>query len=667
MTREKQRTNPAHGAMDGSKRAKGSWKVVLVDNDPGFLKFMFRKLSQNGLDVTCAQDGITAIEAVITDPPHILFIDLIMPNIDGERLCAILRKMPHLDKARMVMVTAAADELPIDPDQFTVDACIAKESYGVTVNHMMEQIDLLGAHFSEEARKSAPYDQDTLRRITDELLNKNRSLITFLENTSDAVMEIHEGKIIYANPSACNLMGKTEQELISSKLGDYFSPEAKEHVEWLILPENNKRSRIGIDSTVELNGKQVLIQKLPVKEPVSSSILLIEDITLRRQIQEAEAREQRLESVDTLAREMARDFTNLLAPIIGYTELTLIDFPKDTQAGKNLSQVLFTANKAKDLVHHILNFGKQARKSRMPLFIQPVVDHLCGEKRRDLKEGISIETRIQPDCGPVEADPVQIRLVLSQLMENALEAMEDMDAGVLEIGMDVYSIQDKDPVPVADAAADSWIRLWVKDNGRGMDEHTRRRMFDPYFTTRPRGRGSGLGLFFVHNIITSHEGRVMVSSGPTEGTCVTCYLPMIENFSEMDKSEALAYEQGRGRILLVDDEEPIIKMLSEIITRMGYSVTGTTFPEQALELLKADKSRFDLVITDFSMPGMDGEELARGIKSIRPDLPIILCTGFSDLITPTRARAAGIAKIVMKPVTMTEMGRLIREVLEEQE
>ena len=388
------------------------------------------------------------------------------------------------------------------------------------------------------------------------------------------------------------------------------------------------------------------------------------DVTERRQLEDQLRQAQKMESIGTLAGGIAHDFNNILSPIIGFTEMTIDQLPADSRARSNLEKVLKAADRAKDMVKHILTFSRQGEQEHKPVEIQYILKEALKLLRATLPATIDIQQEIDDHCGPVLADPTQVHQVLMNLCTNAYHAMQD-HGGILKVGLKEVTIAEEDRDMFLELRPGAYVRLEVSDTGCGMDESVRQRIFDPYFTTKAPDRGTGMGLAVVHGIVKSHDGQIIVDSEPGKGASFYVYLPRIAAYDKQVEEVRLPlYPRGRERILLVDDEMHIVEMMQQMLGMLGYEVTTRLSSAEALELFRGDPQAFDLVITDQTMPAMTGEELTREIMAVRPDIPVILCTGFSENFTEEAARQLGIREYIMKPVDMNIISHGVRRALD---
>jgi signal transduction histidine kinase/CheY-like chemotaxis protein len=374
----------------------------------------------------------------------------------------------------------------------------------------------------------------------------------------------------------------------------------------------------------------------------------------------------KIQAIGTLAGGIAHDFNNILFPIVGYTELTMDEVSQDTVAHKNLKEILKAANRAKELVQQILTFSRQSGQERKPVKIQYIIKEALNLLRASIPASIEIIHEIDKDCNPVMGDATQIHQVIMNLCTNAYQAMQDK-GGRLKVILKEVDIGYDETIQKLGMQPGRHLQLLVKDEGCGMDASVLERIFEPYYTTKEQGKGTGLGLSVIHGIVKNHRGDISVVSSPGKGTTFQVYLPVIEDaevISELEPSNGAA--KGSERILLIDDEEQIISMEQQMLENLGYQVTARTDSIEALEEFSKQPQNFDLVITDMTMPHMTGDRLAQKLLDIKPDIPVILCTGFNEDITEEKALSMGIQKFVMKPVIKNDLATSIRTVLDHQ-
>lgn len=373
----------------------------------------------------------------------------------------------------------------------------------------------------------------------------------------------------------------------------------------------------------------------------------------------------KIQAIGTLAGGIAHDFNNILFPIVGYTELTMDEVPEGSVAHNNLAEILKAANRARDLVQQILTFSRQSGQERKPTKVQYIIKEALKLLRASIPASIEIIHEIDDDCRPVMGDATQIHQVIMNLCTNAYQAMQDK-GGRLTVSLKEVDISYEETVEKIGMQPGKHLRLAVTDEGCGMDASVLDRIFEPYYTTKEQGKGTGLGLSVIHGIVKNHRGDITVSSALGKGSTFQVYLPVIEDdivATEFEPTNGTA--KGNERILLIDDEEQIVSMEQQMLENLGYQVTARTNSEEALREFSQQPQNYDLVITDMTMPHMTGDQLAKKLLDIKPDIPVILCTGFNEDITEEKALAMGIQKFVMKPVIKNDLATTIRTVLDQ--
>ncbi len=382
----------------------------------------------------------------------------------------------------------------------------------------------------------------------------------------------------------------------------------------------------------------------------------------RRQLELQLQQTQKMEALGTLAGGIAHDFNNILAAIIGYTEIVVADTPPKTTSHEYLKRVLEAGERARSLVKQILAFSRQGEMEPKPVQVKLIVKEVLKLLRASLPATIEIVQQIQTD-GAVMADPTQIHQVMMNLGTNAGYAM-GQKGGRLTVSLEDISLDEAFTRLHTGLQPGPYLKLTVSDSGQGIAPENLTRIFDPFFTTKPKGEGTGMGLSVVHGIVTHMGGLITVDSVPGQGARFQVYLPALQGEAALPAVEVHALPTGRESVLFVDDEPFQTDMLKHLLGLLGYQVETRNSAAEALDLFKKDPRAFDLVITDMIMPKITGDELAVQLLQIRPDLPIILATGYSENMTEAKAKALGIKAFAFKPLVMEELSRLIREVLD---
>jgi len=390
---------------------------------------------------------------------------------------------------------------------------------------------------------------------------------------------------------------------------------------------------------------------------------IMRDITDREQAELRIRQAQKMESIGNLAGGIAHDFNNILFPIIGMSELLMEDLQLGSTEYGNAQEILKAGKRGSDLVRQILAFSRQSEHKLIPVRAQQILREVLKLMRATIPAYIEIDEDIQSDCGLLMADPTQIHQVAMNIITNAFHAVESKGGKI--------SVQLKEVALAADELIDSslaagrYVRFSITDTGHGMNQDLMNKIFEPYFTTKEQGKGTGLGLAVAFGIIKEHKGDIKVYSEVGKGTTFNVYLPLMKKTVDVDTiQKAKSDPRGNERILLVDDDESIVDLEKQMLERLGYHVTERTSSLDALKAFKANPSAFDLVVSDMTMPNMTGDQLAKELKSIRREIPVIICTGFSERINEENAHTLGIKGLLMKPVVRSEMAQMVRKVLD---
>ena len=410
----------------------------------------------------------------------------------------------------------------------------------------------------------------------------------------------------------------------------------------------------------------------PVKDQkgaISNYVGVKRDVTREMELEKRLVHAEKMEAIGTLAGGIAHDFNNILLPITGYTEMTMAEVSKESKVYSNMEKILYAAERAKELVNQILFFSRQKEMKPKPVDIRPIIKDTLKLLRSSLPATIKIRQNIDEDCGMIVADPTQIYQVVMNLCTNAYHAMLSK-GGNLDIDLKKIIIGTEDlyryPKVVSELTPGTYIKLSISDTGEGMDEKVKAKIFEPYFTTKQKGKGTGLGLATAHGIIKSHGGHVLVSSEPGKGSTFNVYFLQIDGDFKIHKTipeEKLL--TGNEKILLVDDEKYVADVEKKMLEYFGYQVAEFYDSKKALKIFAEKPDDFNIIITDQTMPDITGVELAENILKIKPDIPIILLTGFSDQVSEDKARKAGVKEYIMKPVVMKKLAETVRMLLDD--
>jgi PAS domain S-box-containing protein len=486
-------------------------------------------------------------------------------------------------------------------------------------------------------------------------------------NPNPVIVYDIEGKVIYFNPAFTRVFGWTLAERLGNKM-DIFVPEEAWKETKMMIKKVLAGERFSSIETLRYNKKGEIISvsvsgaiyKDKNGNPIGS-VINLRDISHQKKLETQLQQAQKMEAIGTLAGGIAHDFNNILSSVIGYTELALDNEKRGTFQHKNLQQILYSGNRAKDLVKQILTFSRQVDQKQKPIQVKPIVKEVLKMLRATIPSTVEIEQKVQSNA-LVMGDPTQIHQILMNLCANAAHAMED-NGGLLTVSLLDAELDSDFISNHPDLKPGPYTNLTVTDTGHGISPDVVKKIFDPFFTTKEKG--TGMGLSVVHGIVRSHGGDIYVYSEPGKGSTFKVCLPVIESRFKPEERAESPIPKGTERILFIDDEPAIMKLGKQTLESLGYDVVARNSSIEALELFKKKKDRFDLVITDMTMPNMTGEKLAEKLMQIRPDIPVILCTGFSSMIDEQKALDMGIRAFISKPILKREIAEAIRKVLDE--
>jgi len=638
-------------------------KILVLEDDEADRILLLRAMSKSSLLSSCevAYAGLLkeALELLEKGTFDVVLSDLNVPDSHGiETLVKINEKHPD---AAIIAVTGHCDE----------------QLGRIAIAEGAQDYLVKGEFNDRTLTKSVEYAvqrKETGKRI--------KSQSEFLKNVLESlthpfyVLDAEDYTIKMAN-SAAGQIDVSEKKLFCYTI--YHNNDkpcvAPEHPCPLQEVKKTKKPMVVEHVHHDENGnpKYVELHAYPLFDDSGNVAQIIEyslDITRRKQAEkekdkaEAQLRQaQKMEAIGTLAGGIAHDFNNMLGAMLGYTNLAIQDVPEDTVAHRNLEEVLTAANRARELVKQILTFGREGEENMKPLRITSVVREAMRTIKSSLPANIEVRENIKTTSSSVLANVVHIHQVLLNLCTNASHAMSEK-GGVLEVGLVDIDIESDTVISSIPLKQGSYVRLSVSDTGCGMKREVMERVFEPFFTTKEVGKGTGMGLSVVHGIVKKCDAVIGVESQEGKGTTFNVFFPRIQTEDEKAaKSSSDTSEDENGFILLVDDEEIIVDVITQTLERMGYKIIGKTNSLEALELFQEKPDRFDMVITDHRMPKLTGTQFARKLMDIRADIPIILCTGFSEDIGPEEAKKLGIKEYMMKPVTGKQLSETIDNIL----
>ena len=636
--------------------------ILVVDNHPVMLKIMTNLLEKEKHHVVTAENGLAALDILTTFTPDIVFLDLVMPHIDGEKLCQIIRGVPKLKDVYIIILSAIALERKIDINAFGANACIAKGP----LNKMAEKVLLALEKSNQRSPAFLPGQiigrEDVFpRHITTELLSVKRHFEVILKSMGEGILEITpEGRIVYVNPAVISLINLPENKLLGSNFTDLFQETDRQRIKSYLAAMDTQPQTVNEEVSLIMNSKQISLRLLPILDKEDQPIIIIlNDLSERKRMEAQFLQAQKMEAIGTLAGGIAHDFNNLLMVIQGNASLMLLNVDPSHPHHEMLTSIVKQVQSGSKLTNQLLGYARKGRYEVKPIQVNQLVEETSKAFGRIRKE-ITIHRELANDLFPIEGDLGQIEQVLMNLFVNAADAMpQGGDIFLKTINIPYGDIRGKlyNPKP------GDYVLLTVTDTGMGMDPKTLDRIFEPFFTTKELGRGTGLGLASVYGIIKGHGGYVDVESEEGRGTTFKIYLPASNR--EIQKTIEVPDHiiKGTGTILLVDDEEMVLEVGERFLKVMGYQVLTAREGREAIEVYQKHGDTIDLVLLDIIMPNMKGGEVFDRLKEINPEVKVLLSSGYSIDGEASQILERGGSGFIQKPFDMNQLSQSIRAML----
>ncbi len=643
--------------------------VLVVDNHPVMLKFMTELLEKRGHRVLTAQDGLSALEILQEQSPDVAFIDLVMPNISGDKLCRIIRGMPTQKDIRLIVLSAIATEQTDDFTEFGADACIAKGPLDETAKHVISAIK----HCDQPVPQPKPdhivgAENVNLREITKELLSVKRHLEAILISIPEGIVETNlEGRIVYANQSALRLIDIPEAKLLGSYFTEMFQQAHRDKIQDLL-----SRQCINPEATLKeipcpMNGREIALRFLPVRCEEGKIIVVLKDITEKKRLEAQLLQAQKMEAIGTLAGGIAHDFNNLLMTIQGNVSLMLIHLDPANPNYERLVSIEKQVESGAKLGSQLLGYARKGKYEVKPLNLNQLVGETADAFGRTRKQ-VPIDKELTTDLCTIEADEGQIHQLLLNLFVNAADAMPDGGRLILRTQNATHEeIKDK-PYNVKPG---NYVLLTVTDTGVGMDRGIQDRIFEPFFTTKEMGRGTGLGLASAYGVTKSHGGYIDVVSDKGKGTTFRIFLPSSDKCAPIPGTPAPMPVNkddriicGTETILLIDDEVSVLRMEVAMLEELGYRVIEARNGADAIDTYSANKDAIDLVILDMIMPEISGGQVYDIIKETNQNVKVLLASGYSREGRASKILERGCDGFLQKPFDVANLSHVVRQVLD---
>lgn len=664
---------------------------ILIADDMEQNRYMLEVLlAGHGYDVVSATNGEEAICIARSTPVDLIVTDILMPVKDGFTLCREWKADESLKHIPFIFYSATYT------DQKDIDLGLSLGADRFLIKPM-EPADLITA-IEEVLNKSAAED-DTGKESLGEseyLLDYNKALVrklekkmleleseinvrrdtearllmfkTAIENTDEAIIITDaDGLIEYVNPAFEKTTGYLREEALGRR-PEYFegpSPEAGKAWSSIKSSETGRGRLTHKTKTGKIIELDATISPIPGESGgIGGYVSVMRDITRQIAMESHLAQSQKMEAIGTLAGGIAHDFNNILGAIAGYNQLALFESPEESKFTNYLNSALEACDRAKHLIEQILTFSRKTEQKKVLVELTPLIKESHKFLRALIPPTIDIRIQLEAKSGYIQADPVQVQQVILNLCTNAVYAMRD-SGGVLDIILRRVELDSVTSRPYPELTPGLYFLLSFCDAGCGMDKETQSKIFEPFFTTKERGEGTGLGLAVAHGIVQAHNGTIAVYSELGHGSTFNVYFPEAEGVARGDEKRGpIHLPAGSEHILYVDDEQDLISIGSQMLGKLGYRVTTAFSGNEALSLFEKDPQAFDLVITDQIMRGMTGTNLAVLLKNMQPNIPIILCTGFSTQNLEEKAREIGIARLMTKPFDFGELAIAVRNILD---
>nr|QIV52836.1 hypothetical protein [uncultured bacterium] len=609
---------------------------------------------------------------------------LVVSDIDGKVFQKVVQEK-HRWLERLLMSIHLIPRVPLTASVFHQGTAIGRIEAVWRPDTIYPQINVLLLlammylifHLYVRLLQSNKGLEDRVRERTRDLVKSERRFRNLFNSISDLVYtQDLDGRFTSINPAMQNWFGYDQKEIIGRPASDFMRPALRTSFQSEYL-KSLKANGVYEGTTLYFgkNGrKRYLEYRSSLAQPEDGEPFIsgigrdvTERISSRKKIKNLQneiVHTRKMEAIGTLTGGIAHDFNNILGIIIGNTELSLDDVPEWNPAHANLLEIKAAGMRAKDIVRQLLSFTRKEGERLKAIDIVPVIEDTLHFLRSSIPTTVDIRKNIRAAEGMILADPVQINQVMMNLCINASHAMEQT-GGILEIDVENITLDELAADRFENIKAGDYIRVSVSDSGPGIPAGIIDRVFDPYFTTKEVGKGSGMGLAVVQGIVNHHGGAISVHSKFGHGCTFRLLFPLTTEAPGVEAKPSSELPTGRERILFVDDEESIVRTTRQMLTRLGYHVETALTPQEAMDRFAAAPSDFDMVITDMTMPNMTGGTLAGKILEIRKDIPIIICTGYSTLIDKEKAREMGIGAFLMKPIDIREISQIIRKVIDD--
>lgn len=675
--------------MNDNKGINGT--ILAVDDITENLDLLAKILTDGGYAARTTTSGVFALQAARSAPPDLILLDIKMPGMDGFEVCRQLKEDPNLSGIPVIFISALSeiqDKIKafeaggVDylTKPFQQAEVLARVRTHLSLYRMQTRLEELVAEQNADLIKKTLALEEEIeeRKMTEAALREAEFCYRTVADFTYAweYWEGPDGALRYVSPSCERITGYQASAFLNDPGLLHRIIATEDRTAWEAHRREALTEHRAREMQFRIHGADDKVRWIEhtcraVVDGAGSFLgfrVSNRDISERKELERELRQAQKMEAIGTLAGGIAHDFNNILAGILGYSELAQLEKDLPPAVQKDLSVIIEMVQRATDLVRQILTFSRKTEQELNPLQVAILVKEALKLLRSSLPSSIAIEQDITA-FDLVLADPTQVQQIVMNLCTNAYHAMKE-SGGTLAVSLQRVEFQQGGVCPCRGLMPGAYLLLSVSDTGYGMDEATMEKIFEPYFTTKGPGEGTGLGLAVVDGIVRNHKGHIAVYSKPGSGTTFHVYLPVFDAKGKPAVvsraiSEETPLATGTERIMVVDDEEKMVLVCQNILEKFGYTVSPFTSSQEALESFRSNPSGVDLVFTDLTMPMLNGIEFAKRLYAIRPELPVILCTGHSALLSREKAKWTGIGVYLQKPFTQLDLLHAVRKALDE--
>ncbi|MFW5957867.1 MAG: response regulator [Desulfosalsimonas sp.] len=649
-------------------------QILVVDNHPVMLKFMSDFLGKKGFGVKTASDGLSAIEILSSFTPDVVFIDLVMPNISGEKLCQIIRNRQDLKNCFIVVLSAIMAEEGPAFESCDADVFIAKGPFdrlSAHIDHVMQNLE----QGNTEKLKGCVLGNKELfeREITKELLDSRRHYETTLNHMSEGLLElVDESVIVFANPAAVSLLGQPEEKLLSSPFAELFNEPAKTLIKEKLVESAATEKETEPGELIEIDSRLLSVKIIPVtnSEAPTTNLVILRDVTREKQLEAQLQRAKKMEAVGTLAGGVAHDLNNVLSAIVTYPDLLLPQLPQDSPLRKPIQTMRDSGNKAVAIVQDLLTLARRGVPTKMTVNVNRIISEFLNSaeysKMKSYHPEVEVTANLDDELPHLTGSPVHLSKSLMNVISNAIESIENKG----QVNISTRKIRPEEPVTGYEIIPPGdYVKIEVSDTGAGIAAQDLDRVFEPFYTKKKMGRsGTGLGMSVVWGTVKDHDGYIDVYSRENSGTTITLYFPFYQKSTEPEKKSTVTdtHEDIKGRgesVLVVDDVREQREIAYTLLASLGYQVDAAPSGEAAIAHVR--EKNFDLILLDMIMdPGIDGLQTYQKILEINPGQKAILVSGFTESPRIRQIEKLGVTRFLKKPYTVKTLGRAVKSELE---